>query len=131
MGCALRSLGLLYSMATVRYRDFCTRSQRDSSRALIGVVDVVRNALDSTRKDVMNSSPTIALLDHLGGGNLGDDATLDAMMRNVKIRLPDAKLVALSMNPSDTQTRHGIPCYPIRREVWDFNETTFIQSREL
>ncbi|MFY9854466.1 MAG: polysaccharide pyruvyl transferase family protein [Terracidiphilus sp.] len=70
----------------------------------------------------MKSSPTIALLDHLGGGNLGDDATLDAMMRNVKIRWPDARLVGLSMNPSDTQTRHGIPCYPIRREIWDFNE---------
>ena len=67
----------------------------------------------------MSKNFKIGLLDHLGGGNLGDDATLQAMIQNIKRRLPDAEMLGFSMNPSDTQTRHGIPAYPIRREKWD------------
>ena len=72
------------------------------------------------------ASQKIGLLDHLGGGNLGDDATLDAVMQNIKMRWPDAEIFGFSMNPSDTQTRHGIPTYPIRKETWTpgFNTET-------
>ena len=63
-------------------------------------------------------SKKIGLLDHLGGGNLGDDATLAAVMQNIKTRWPDAQIFGFSMNPGDTQTRHGIPSYPIRKETW-------------
>ena len=72
------------------------------------------------------ASQKIGLLDHLGGGNLGDDATLDAVMQNIKMRWPDAEIFGFSMNPSDTQTRHGIPTYPIRKETWipGFNTET-------
>jgi polysaccharide pyruvyl transferase WcaK-like protein len=59
---------------------------------------------------------TIGLLDHLGHGNLGDDATLDAVIHNIKSRWPNAKLVGLSLNPYDTQQRHGIPSHAIRRD---------------
>jgi polysaccharide pyruvyl transferase WcaK-like protein len=61
---------------------------------------------------------TVGLLVHLGGGNLGDDATLDAVMQNIKCRWPHAEIIGLSMNPSDTQPRHGIPAYAIRRRTW-------------
>jgi polysaccharide pyruvyl transferase WcaK-like protein len=60
----------------------------------------------------------IGLLDHVGGGNLGDDATLDAVASNIKRRWPNAEIVAFSMNPDDTKTRHGIKSYPIRRRGW-------------
>ena len=60
----------------------------------------------------------IALLDHVGGGNLGDDATLDAVADNIKRRWPNAEIVAFSMNPDDTVTRHGIMSHPIRRKGW-------------
>jgi hypothetical protein len=51
----------------------------------------------------------VGLLHHVGGGNLGDDATLDA--DNTKRRWPNAEIAAFSMNPDDTKTRHGItPC---------------------
>jgi len=60
----------------------------------------------------------IGLFHHVGGGNLGDDATLAAVAENIKRRWPDARIVALSMNPRDTETRHGIVSYPIRREHW-------------
>jgi polysaccharide pyruvyl transferase WcaK-like protein len=69
--------------------------------------------------DAMSRTPqTIGLLIHLGGGNLGDDATLDAVMQNISCRWPGAKIIGLSMNPSDTRTRHGIPSYAIRRGTW-------------
>jgi polysaccharide pyruvyl transferase WcaK-like protein len=60
----------------------------------------------------------IVLLHHVGGGNLGDDATLDAVAGNIKRRWPNAEIVALSMNPDDTETRHGIMSHPIRRKGW-------------
>src|SRR5215467_8469758 len=69
------------------------------------------------------SRKKIGLLDHLGGGNLGDDATLDAVMQNIKSRWPTAEISGFSMNPSDTQKRHNIPAYPIRYQTWSFNDT--------
>jgi polysaccharide pyruvyl transferase WcaK-like protein len=60
----------------------------------------------------------IGLLNHVGGGNLGDDATLDAVGDNIKRRWPNAELVAFSMNPDDTETRHGILSHPVRRKSW-------------
>jgi len=58
----------------------------------------------------------IGLLNHMGAGNLGDDATQDAVMQNVRRRWPDAEIVLFSMNPADTSSRHGVPSYPIRIE---------------
>jgi len=60
----------------------------------------------------------IALLHHTGGGNLGDDATMDAVIRNILGRWPEAEISAFSMNPEDTSKKHGIPSYPIRRHTW-------------
>src|SRR5215467_4152682 len=68
------------------------------------------------------SRKKIGLLDHLGGGNLGDDATLDAVMQNIKSRWPTAEISGFSMNPSDTQKRHNIPAYPIRYQTWSLND---------
>jgi len=59
---------------------------------------------------------TIGLLDHLGHGNLGDDATLTAVLSNIRSRCPDAEFVALCLNPFDTLHRHGITSYAIRRD---------------
>ncbi len=67
----------------------------------------------------MEQTPTkIALLHHTGGGNLGDDATLDVVIHTIGRRWPDATITALSMNPDDTTKRHGIPAYPIRTHTW-------------
>ena len=64
----------------------------------------------------------IGLLDHAGGGNLGDDASLNAVVGNIKRRLPNAEIVALSMNPEDTKIRHGVISYPIRRNRWSIGQ---------
>src|SRR5215831_10448239 len=71
------------------------------------------------RMDRLTQADTkIGLLDHVGGGNLGDDATLDAVAGNIKRRWPNAEIIAFSMNPGDTETRHGIRSHPIRRKEW-------------
>lgn len=57
----------------------------------------------------------------MGGGNLGDDATQDALLQNIKRRWPDAAIFMFSMNPRDTQDRHGVPSYAIRQQRWDRN----------
>lgn len=56
----------------------------------------------------------IGILDHMGYGNLGDAATQDVVIANIRKRLPDARLVGFSFAPPDTEKRHGIPCYPIQ-----------------
>jgi polysaccharide pyruvyl transferase WcaK-like protein len=57
---------------------------------------------------------TIGLLDHMGYGNLGDAAIQEAVIANIRRRVPNAQLVGFSLIPDDTRKRHGIPCYPIR-----------------
>jgi polysaccharide pyruvyl transferase WcaK-like protein len=59
----------------------------------------------------------------MGGGNLGDDATQTAVIHNIKKRWPEAEIIGFSMNPEDTRKRHGIPSYPIRRQIWKFGGT--------
>jgi polysaccharide pyruvyl transferase WcaK-like protein len=66
----------------------------------------------------------ICLLHHAGGGNLGDDATLDAVAENIKRRWPTAQIVALSMNPDHTARRHGIISHALRRKGWSVGYTS-------
>lgn len=55
----------------------------------------------------------VGLLDHMGYGNLGDAATQDVVIENIRKRIPNVRLVAFSQVPDDTVRRHGVPCYPI------------------
>ncbi len=66
-------------------------------------------------KDV---SVKVALVNHVGGGNLGDDATITAVMQGIRMRWPGAEIHAITMNPKDSEIRHGIPCHKIRRQTW-------------
>src|SRR5215831_18427507 len=67
----------------------------------------------------MQTNTRLGLLYHVGGGNLGDEATLEAVAASIKRRCPHAEIIALSMNPDDTQRRHGIISYGIRRSRWN------------
>ncbi len=73
----------------------------------------------------------IGLLHHVGGGNLGDDATLASVAGNIRQRWPRAEIIALSMNPSDTEARHGIASYPVRRTGWSIEQTPPAPQRTL
>lgn len=56
----------------------------------------------------------IGLFDHMGLGNMGDAAIQESFITNIRKRLPEAKLVAFSLYPDDTRSRHQIESYPIR-----------------
>lgn len=70
----------------------------------------------------------VVLLNHVGGGNLGDDATIDAILQNIRARWPEAEIHAITMNPEDTMRRHALPAYPIRTKTWSITESTRIDK---
>ncbi len=57
----------------------------------------------------------IGVFSHGGTKNLGDEALLAAVIQNIRARIPGANLIGFTINPDDTQHRHGIPAFPIRR----------------
>jgi polysaccharide pyruvyl transferase WcaK-like protein len=60
----------------------------------------------------------VGLLGTFGYGNLGDAAIQDALIQSIRLRLPDADIVGFSLNPEDTESRHGIKSFPISRMSW-------------
>jgi len=73
----------------------------------------------------------IGLLEHCGAGNLGDDATQTAVIQIIRAHWPTSEVCGFTMNPSDSRTRHGIPCYPLRRQTWDLDYWTTDRDRTL
>jgi polysaccharide pyruvyl transferase WcaK-like protein len=65
------------------------------------------------------SPPRIVLLHHTGGGNLGDQASVDAVICNIRRRWPGSVIGLLSMNPGETEGIHGVPSYPLRTYTWE------------
>jgi polysaccharide pyruvyl transferase WcaK-like protein len=61
----------------------------------------------------------IGLMDHMGFGNMGDAAVQEALIGNIKDRMPGAKLVAFSSIPEDTRERHGLESFPI---FWSYRK---------
>ena len=57
----------------------------------------------------------IGLLQHVGYGNLGDDATVASVIHNIRCRWPRVLLAGLTLNPHDTQKQHGITTHAARR----------------
>lgn len=60
----------------------------------------------------------IGLFGPYGCGNLGDASIQQAMIQNIRRYYPDAEIYGFSLNPEDTESRHGIPSFPIGRVGW-------------
>jgi polysaccharide pyruvyl transferase WcaK-like protein len=56
----------------------------------------------------------VALFGIFGVQNLGNECTLQAMLYNLRNRLPEAELYSICYEPEDTCSRHGLPAVPIR-----------------
>ncbi|HEX4562166.1 MAG TPA: polysaccharide pyruvyl transferase family protein [Gemmatimonadales bacterium] len=52
---------------------------------------------------------TVGLLSPCGWGNLGDAAIQDSAIHGIRRNIPDARIQAFTLNPDDTEQRHGIP----------------------
>lgn len=63
----------------------------------------------------MNGIKKIGIMGPFGFGNLGDAAIQEAMLQHVREYVPNAQIYGFSLNPEDTEERHGIPSYPIGR----------------
>ena len=54
----------------------------------------------------------IAIYGNVGTLNLGDEATIAAVIQNIRLRAPTADLFAFVLYPQDTKERHGTPSVP-------------------
>ena len=46
---------------------------------------------------------------------MGDEAIIEAVIKNIRQRRPSWEISGFSMNPDDTARRYGIPAFPIRQ----------------
>jgi len=60
-----------------------------------------------------DSGPRIALLTPYTGGNLGDAAIQDAMVFNLRVRLPGARFSGVTLNCANFVERHGEDAFPL------------------
>jgi polysaccharide pyruvyl transferase WcaK-like protein len=59
----------------------------------------------------------IGVFGHYGTGNLGDEAITTAVIQNIRLHLPSARICCFSINPDDTESRYQIPAFPVRQGV--------------
>jgi len=55
----------------------------------------------------------VAVIGNYGNSSLGDEATLAAIIEQVRRRRVNPKIIALSVDPDDTRTRHGLSGAPV------------------
>jgi polysaccharide pyruvyl transferase WcaK-like protein len=80
-----------------------------------GIADS-RNAADllqGGRLEAPAERPRIALLTPYTGGNLGDATIQDAMIANLRVRLPRAQFAGVSLNGDNFVERHGVTSFPL------------------
>jgi polysaccharide pyruvyl transferase WcaK-like protein len=54
----------------------------------------------------------ISFYGNFGAGNLGNEATLQAVIEQILRRWPDGQLLCFCTNPQDVRTRHSIAAFP-------------------
>src|SRR5580658_139741 len=56
----------------------------------------------------------ISFYGNFGAGNLGNEATLQAVIEQILQRWPDGRLLCFCTNPQDVRTRHHIAALPMQ-----------------
>jgi len=59
------------------------------------------------------NSRRFVLISPCGHGNLGDAAIQDVVISELRRRFADAQIVAATLNPRDTERRHGVAAVPL------------------
>jgi|WetSurMetagenome_2_1015567.scaffolds.fasta_scaffold30887_2 polysaccharide pyruvyl transferase WcaK-like protein len=57
----------------------------------------------------------IGIFGYFGAWNLGDEAVVGVLIKNIRKRHPHAEIYGICLNPENTQLKHGIPAFPLRR----------------
>ncbi len=63
----------------------------------------------------LHTTIRIGIFGHVGNKNLGDEAILTAVIQNIRKRCSDAEIYGFTLKPDDTEERHKIKAFPIRR----------------
>ena len=71
-----------------------------------------------------DSLDRVAVFGHFGRGNLGDEATLAEVLRNIRLRQGEAQIRVFTINTADAGERHKATAFPIRRLAKAKVETT-------
>jgi polysaccharide pyruvyl transferase WcaK-like protein len=64
-------------------------------------------------KSLRGRCPRLALLTPYSGGNLGDAAIQDALIANMRLRLPGAHISGISLDSENFVQRHGQDAFPL------------------
>jgi Uncharacterized conserved protein len=79
-----------------------------------------RFALRGARARDADDRPRVGLFGHLGSGNIGNDASLEAMLTYFSSEQPGTILDAMTLAPEAVKDRYGVPaarcagCRPTR-----------------
>jgi polysaccharide pyruvyl transferase WcaK-like protein len=66
------------------------------------------------RSRTVGARPRVGLFGNLGSGNIGNDASLEAMLEYLSADQPGAILDAMCGGPKTVKDRYGIPAIPLR-----------------
>jgi polysaccharide pyruvyl transferase WcaK-like protein len=64
-------------------------------------------------KEVPKPGPRIALITPYNGGNLGDAAIQDAMISNLRLRMPGAQFFGITLDCANFVRQHGAGAFPL------------------
>jgi polysaccharide pyruvyl transferase WcaK-like protein len=64
-------------------------------------------------QEVLEPSPRVALLTSYSGGNLGDAAIQDAMIANLRQRMPGVQFLGITLNCDNFLKQHGVGAFPL------------------
>ena len=64
-------------------------------------------------KKVLETGPRVALLTSYNGGNLGDAAIQDAMISNLRLRIPRVQFFGITLNCDNFVKQHGAGAFPL------------------
>jgi polysaccharide pyruvyl transferase WcaK-like protein len=59
----------------------------------------------------------ISLFGNFGSLNIGNECTLQAVIHNIRIFLPNAEIDCICTNPEDVSTRHNVPALSMSRRL--------------
>jgi polysaccharide pyruvyl transferase WcaK-like protein len=59
------------------------------------------------------AGPCVALITPYNGGNLGDAAIQDSMISNLRLRIPDARFLGITLNGENFLKKHGNAAFPL------------------
>jgi len=75
---------------------------------------VIMSRSSGKRNRTTVAAPSVGLFGGMGVGNIGNDASMEALLSYLRIDHPDAILDAMCGGPEEVKERYGLPAIPIQ-----------------